>query len=313
MSELSQIEAIQSTCYDAYNTKKFCVFKNYYKDNFIFEFDKSKEIKKFLPLINRGTYCRYFIINNPIYGILDIINNDEDVNIIVLGSGYETLFFNLVEKGYKKIKFYEFDFKEVLTKKSQHIKNSNKIQSMLNNIKNIDSEYNLISGDITDIQKLTNEINKIKKNNLTILIGECLFTYIENSMTAKIIKLFYDYFENLVLLQYDLINSDDLFGSEMIKNLSYRNINLIGLKTCKDLQAQKTRNLECGFKEKDIHFHDMLYVYNKLLSDQERARINSLEMMDEFEEFNLLLSHACFGYSYKLEEKYSKITEVLNV
>ena len=43
----------------------------------------------------------------------------------------------------------------------------------------------------------------------------------------------------------------------------------------------------------------MYHIYFKVLPIEERKRIERLELMDEFEELNLLQKHACFGYASK--------------
>ena len=65
----------------------------------------------------------------------------------------------------------------------------------------------------------------------------------------------------------------------------------------KNVQDQINRLKEAKFE--DINIVDMYYVYFKLLPIEDRRRIERLELMDEFEELNLLQKHACFGYASK--------------
>ena len=103
-------------------------------------------------------------------------------------------------------------------------------------------------------------------------------------------------FKNVYLLEYDLIEPDDPFGKEMVENLRNRNIILKGFEEVKNLQDQIDRLKESKFDY--VYAIDMLEVYFKLLPLEERKRIEKLELMDEFEEFNLLQKHACFCYAY---------------
>ncbi len=66
--------------------------KNYFKDPFIMEMEKTQEHKLFLPLINRGTFCRVFSINSLIYKIIENIPKEQNINFLVLGSGFDTLY-----------------------------------------------------------------------------------------------------------------------------------------------------------------------------------------------------------------------------
>ena len=69
---MAEIEGVQSTSNDALKTKISCVISNYYKDPFICYMEPGSNHKKFLPLINRGTYCRVFAINSKLH---EAINN----------------------------------------------------------------------------------------------------------------------------------------------------------------------------------------------------------------------------------------------
>ena len=110
-----------------------------------------------------------------------------------------------------------------------------------------------------------------------------------------------DKFNNVYLLEYDLIGPDDPFGKEMVDNLKSRDIILRGFNEVKDIKDQINRLKEAKFE--DVNIVDMFYVYFKFLPIQERKRIERLELMDEFEELNLLQKHACFGYGSRCKNE----------
>ena len=111
--------------------------------------------KKFLHLINRGTYWRV-AINSKLH---EIINNfrklneykDSKINIrfkvIILGRGFDTTYFNLMSEGYTNIDAYEYDYKEIIGKKMRYIKIKT---SSWNNNKN-KNNYRLIDCELTNI------------------------------------------------------------------------------------------------------------------------------------------------------------------
>ena len=68
---MSEVEGVQSTSNDALKTKISCVLCKYYQDPFILFMEPGMNHRKFLPLINRGTYCRVFAINSKLHEILD--------------------------------------------------------------------------------------------------------------------------------------------------------------------------------------------------------------------------------------------------
>ena len=268
--------------------------------------------KKFLPLINRGTYCRVFAINSKLH---EAINNfrkldeykDSKINIIILGSGFDTTYFNLMSEGYTNIEFYEFDYKEIINKKLKYISKAKPLQNIINKNKN---NYHLINCDITNKKLFTETLNNIKtqENDLTIVICECLLVYIEESVTIEMISCLTEKFSNIYLLEYDLIGPDDPFGKEMVDNLKTRDIYLKGFDDVKNINDQINRLKKLNFE--DINIVDMYHVYFNVLPLEERKRIEKLELMDEFEELNLLQRHACFGFASKC--KNDKFKNLIN-
>ena len=273
--------------------------KNYFNDPFILQMAPENEHRPLLPLMNRGTFCRYFSINTTIRKILNSVPKNENINIIIPGSGFDTLYFNLMNEKFTNINVYELDFKKIIDKKTKIIKNSNLLKTEKN--------YNLIACDITDVNLIKKTFENLSnKNDLTIIIFECILVYLDKETTVKIINEFKNIFKNLIIIEYDLIGANDMFGKEMIQNLKTRNIELRGFYDVPDFDSQIKRLKECGFDF--VQFKNLLWVYNSMISKDERRRIDLLEMMDEFEEFNLLQTHACFGIGGKIaDEKYKNV------
>ena len=267
--------------------------------------------KTFLPLINRGTFTRVYSINHSVEKIIASVPKEQNINIIVLGSGYDTMFFKLTSQNITNISLYELDYEKIINKKKQIIASSQKLKE----IASVANNYHLISCDITKIselkKKLTSAIPSERLTDLTIVICECVLVYIEREITVDFITAIKSLFPNIVLLEYDLTGANDGFGKEMVDNLKMRNIQLKGFKDVPEIKDQIERLKECNFDIVDcITLYD---VYNKMLPHDERKRIDMLEMMDEFEEFDLLQRHACFGYglSIKDTEKYGDIQEAI--
>ena len=298
---MSEVEGVQSTSNDALKTKISCVLCNYYQDPFILLMEPGHNHKKFLPLMNRGTYCRVYAINSKLHEILDNWKKldefkDSKVNIIILGSGFDTTYFNLMAEGYTNLEVYEYDYKNIIEKKLKYISKYKQLSEIVSKNNN---NYHLIDCDITNKKLFSESLNKISnnENDLTIVICECLLVYIDKSITVEMLTTINERFNNVYLLEYDLIGPDDPFGKEMVDNLKNRNINLRGFNEVKNIDDQINRLKEAKFE--DVNIVDMYYVYFKLLPTEDRRRIERLELMDEFEELNLLQRHACFGYASK--------------
>ena len=305
---MSEIEGVQSTSNDALKTKISCVISNYYKDPFILYMEPGSNHKKFLPLINRGTYCRVFAINTKLHELINNfrkIEKDSKINIIILGSGFDTTYFNLMSEGYSNIEVYEFDYKEIIDKKLKYISKAKPLVEIINKNKN---NYHLINCDITNKKLFSETLNNIKigENDLTVVICECLLVYIEEYVTLEMLSCLTYKFDNLYILEYDLIGPDDPFGKEMVDNLKTRDIYLKGFDDVKNINDQENRLKKANFE--DINIVDMYHIYFKVLPLEDRKRIERLELMDEFEELNLLQKHACFGFASKCKnDKFKKL------
>ena len=84
-------------------------------------------------------------------------------------------------------------------------------------------------------------------------------------------------------------------------NLKQRNIKLFGIHDTPDEKAHATRLETAGYQF--IEGYNMLDIYNKYIPEEEKLRVSKLELMDEFEEWNIILSHSIFGYGAKFETK----------
>lgn len=266
--------------------------------------------RHFLPLINRGTFCRVYSINQTVLSIISSLPKDKNINILLLGSGFDTMYFTLSSQNISNITFFEFDYDKIIKTKQQIIHKS-KLLSQFSS-----SNYHLFSCDITDTSKMKKQLESSPsfsniKDDLTIVICECLLVYIDKDFTIDILSTLYKLFPNMVILEYDLTGANDGFGREMVDNLKVRGIELRGFRDVPTLKEQIERMREVGMTQ--VEMIDMLEVYYKLIPQEERKRIDGLEMMDEFEEFDLLQKHACFGYgiSLKNESDFKHIKDVL--
>ena len=297
--------------------------------------DPKKSHKNFLPILNLGTWSRFYAIKSTLDKILNSFEENEPnlkVNIISLGAGYDTMYFLLKQK-FQNFKYIEFDYTEVNTKKIALIQKSNLLKSILTNShqselinqgdglklkisdtnSNLYSEdYSILDCDITDGDKYLQKLSELPEYDTsapTIVITECLLVYIKKDVTHLILQNLRKKFKNIIILEYDLIGATDSFGKEMVLNLHDRGIKLFGYEDTPDAKAQRKRFEEIGLVQCEVI--SMLDYYHTQISPLEKNRTKHLELFDEFEEFNLLQSHACFGYGAKLEEKYEYLYDVL--
>ena len=108
-----------------------------------------------------------------------------------------------------------------------------------------------------------------------------------------------------MIIIFEQINPKDTFGKKMIENLKNRKCPLLSIQDYPTLKSQIKRFLNLGYDES--YFYKMLEVYHKFIENEELERIEKIEMLDEIEEWDLMLSHYCFGISMKnLKEEKEK-------
>lgn len=141
----------------------------------------------------------------------------------------------------------------------------------------------------------------------TLVLTECLLVYLKPTDAVNILKWASKFFKNskfLGIMNYEMIEPFDSFGQTMLNNLMERGCDLLGIEDCPTLAAQSKRMEEClGTVDKtgDAPFKivsetiTMNTVYNQRLDKIEKARIEKLEIFDEFEEWVLLQNHYCIG------------------
>lgn len=109
-----------------------------------------------------------------------------------------------------------------------------------------------------------------------------------------------------------MVDPYDPFGQVMLENLKERGCDLLGIEACSSLEAQKERlqnqlsQTSEADKDKnmkvDVEGHTMTTVYNQLLGKADKARIERIEIFDEFEEWDMLQSHYCLCLGKKFQE-----------
>jgi hypothetical protein len=290
--------------------------------------DPKKNHKIFLPILNLGTWTRLNAIKTSVDKILTTFQENEPnlkINILNLGAGFDTMYFLLKQK-FNNFKYIEFDYKEINIKKIELIKKSKLLKNTINNSENsedkfiikegsfISEDYFILDCDVIDqnkFSKILSEIPNFDASVPTIVIAECFLVYIKKKTTMSILENISKNFKNLIFIEYDLIGANDNFGREMVLNLLDRGVKLFGYEDVPDSKSQIDRLHTTGFTQ--VEMISMLEYYEKHIEPSEKNRTKHLELFDEFEEFNLLQAHSCFGYGAKLEEQYEYLYDVLKL
>ncbi|XP_029636361.1 leucine carboxyl methyltransferase 1 [Octopus sinensis] len=297
-------EAVMSTNDDASQCKRFAVDKGYWIDPYISMLAmRGSDIHT--PEINRGYYARV----KGIHLLLEKFLKHTQCNcqVINLGAGYDTTFWQFKDKNLIPKSYIEVDFQSVTAKKCHYIKSRKRL---LQNLTSEDGEikfdhydlhsdiYHLIGADLRNVNELE---AKLKSCNVdytlpTVFVTECVLVYMETNHSNNLIKWIADNFQTAFFINYEQVHMNDKFGQIMICNLKARQCDLPGVSACTDFQSQTQRFLTNGWEVADMV--EMTHVYASL-PQADVQRIEKVEFLDEHELLQQLLSHYCITYAFK--------------
>jgi tRNA wybutosine-synthesizing protein 4 len=326
----------QFTASDAMICKHSAVMNGYYTDDLVSCFintdlsqsgGRSLQPKK-PPIINRGYYARVHGINQIIQHFLSAADKTTSKRrqIINLGSGFDTLSLQLLQRKDEGLHIFEIDFDKIVREKVATCLNDNHIRHLLipengtldknltrdgtnhkkavamvacsakdtmekENAKFSFGNIHFISGDLREAKKIVDKLLKagIEATAPTLIITECVLVYLEKDESERLSVELSSLLSEAAWVTYDMISPNDVFGKTMIKNLTAARFKIPGFVDYPSLEAQIGRFLGTGWCE--ARCISMLTVYDNYISPEERKRISRLEIFDEIEEWQMLMSH----------------------
>lgn len=129
----------------------------------------------------------------------------------------------------------------------------------------------------------------------TLIVSECCLCYLEVDTARDVINWFKEKIPSLGIVLYEPIGVDDAFGQMMVENLAARGIVMPTVKRYKTLIHQVERLAEFGFKLEEhsggAHAETIENIWQTWIPENERERVDSLEGLDEVEEWQMLARH----------------------
>lgn len=153
--------------------------------------------------------------------------------------------------------------------------------------------YNSSSVDLRDlgaVERVLAEVG-LDKNVPTLFLSECVLIYMTVEESARLIEWTSKDFANSYFVLYEQVEPHDNFGQAMISNLKSRGCPLLSIMEYPTIKDQENRFSSRGWEHVEVW--NMEKVYKEVVSknSKEKARVDSLEMMDELEEENLFNRH----------------------
>ena len=296
-----QQQSLIKTNDDASITKSSAVNKNYIQDEFIKYFVKRPTLCS--PVINRGTYLRTSAVSHYTLEFLNKYQNQ--CQIVSLGAGYDTRYFLLKKQGKAPLKYFEVDLIQVTSKKAMTIAKNAALKELIGDFKLglggselYGSDYFLVSGDLKQFDSVESHLQELglDKSIPTLFISECFLIYLTRQESDHILRQIQLHFKDACMLVYEQILPSDAFGSMMIRNLAERDITLYSIHDFPDLDSQKKRYLDLGWKNVDAF--DLNLFWNTFIDKIEQSRVKKCEFLDEIEEYTLFGSHYFILFAY---------------
>jgi len=319
MDSLEHDAAVQATNDDAQTTKVNTVERGYYDDPFIRYFARKGSRKS--PLINRGTWVRVQSVYDSVDRFLETYRESSCRQIISLGSGFDSLYFQLQRKGLLREgdRFLDVDYETVISKKVEIIRTNPELRAALradlteltNTCGAMTDQYILAGVDlrvVEDFQRVAERVCGFSLKAPTLVICELVLIYMEPKYSDAVLNYLSSSFAELLLFNFEQVGPEDPFGKQMTKNIEARGSPLMGLSAYPNVRALKERFEKFNFNE--VAAKSMLEYYSKFVSSSEKIRTSRLEPLDEIEEFELILEHYCIVWASRSDGDLARIEKL---
>lgn len=321
---------VQQTDFDALGARYASVSKNYLDDRFVAPFVQglSKNLVKVLggpgntlglkralqrhfspqsvaaklPIINRGTYIRTAAVDSVIRAF--ITKSGGKCRVVSVGAGLDTRIFRLLQD-YPNLEYIETDFEQTTKLKASIIiddlemwnavmglKSRSEFQDILETEpSNVPSSlegprYRLQGLDLREREKVSEFFASLAGGIPTLILAECVFCYLEPSLREFIMETAQKYLQKRVMVLYEPMTLNDEFGRVMVGNLQGRGLVMPGVMPTLELEKERA-----GRYFGNVFCSDMNEIYEKWIDEDEKKRVSRLELLDEVEEWVLLLKH----------------------
>ncbi|XP_067948789.1 leucine carboxyl methyltransferase 1-like [Watersipora subatra] len=290
--------AVTSTNDDATCSKSYAVSLGYWVDPYIKTVCK-QTIKK-TPEINRGYFARVYAVRALVEGFIN--THQRKCQVVSLGAGYDTLFWNLKDHGLLPVKYVEIDIATVTRQKTFMLlrKPGNMLEALGEEVEVLGvaklgiqcPHYALLPADLRNTNELDKQLQAASLDFQlpTLVLVECVLMYLPEDDSNRLLGYLAQKFSHCHLVNYDVTNMSDRFAQVMLENLGSRQCPL-HIQDCVSDSAQMERLKRSGWMQ--VSVKDMNNLYNTSIPHEQRTRIEKIEMLDEVHLLSELLKHYC--------------------
>ncbi|KAI6785099.1 Leucine carboxyl methyltransferase 1 [Emericellopsis cladophorae] len=264
-----------------------------------------------LPIINRGTYTRTTALDRLVDAFLD---GGGQRQIVSLGAGTDTRVFKRFARGETEgLVYHELDF-EIISQKKLRIVRGNPMLSRIMGEITVSEDATCWSSELgargeyhchgLDLRKLVDAdesqvlIPGLRTDMPTLVVSECCLCYLATEQAAAVLAYFHKRIPSLGTVIYEPVLPHDAFGKVMTANLAARGISMPTLDSYPTPADQEKRLSEAGFVGA-VKAMTVEEIWRKWVTDDEKARLDSLEGLDEVEEWELLAGHYVVAWGSK--------------
>lgn len=252
-------------------------------------------VKKQNPLLNRFYLLRQHAMHAVFVKLLTSIPSSfTDAQVLVLGGGYD-ISYEFYNDQNRRLHYYVIDFPEIIERRMMYHAQRSQYPN---------KQFHYIGGDLLDFNRILQQLedNKIDHSRPTIVLIECVLSYLPFKNVEEIVSSIASKFSNCAMLLFDplmgsdpiknddtsLVENQDYFhqtkGSFSRKEAELQTNFSTSIKVAEFFRLNNWNHIDCMTMFQVIHLHDILKLVEPLI-------INSLEVFDEFSSLQMLLNN----------------------
>ncbi|KAL2889671.1 Leucine carboxyl methyltransferase 1 [Ceratocystis lukuohia] len=252
-----------------------------------------------LPIINRDRLVKGFLQSN----------SSSEKQIISLGAGTDTRSLRLFSQPSTStgLVYHEIDFSIATAQKLVTVQSHPALQRVFQSTAEISHETTedqpvavkswSSAPALGTAGRRAMDLTGLRTDIPTLLLSECCLCYLETHEAQAVIAYFTSRINDVGIALYEPIRPDDAFGRMMVWNLAARQISMPTLYEFKTPRDQELRLSQAGFNT--VHAETIERLWGRWVTEEEKTRVDSLEGLDEVEEWNLLADHYVIAWGWK--------------